>query len=133
MTDFNVSNNFNFKGSKVNERVAPDVQAEVSDVPAIAKEISETDLSLDPSAVIGKSQVVEKTPKYDLVLMESVLKFLREEPEIVEAYNNAYEQAIEAGMSAMTAAAFAEEALMQSVANKVKNSNYIPPNDSFRK
>ena len=128
MTDFNVGNNFGFQ--KIRTDVA---RGEAQEAAYVAEQMEElkaqTDLALDPSAVIGKSQVVDKTPKYDPILLETVLKFLREKPEAVNAFNNAYETAIEQGYSATTATAFAEEALEQFVKNDVANSTYVPPYD----
>ena len=126
MTDFNVGNNFGFQ--KIRTDVARGEAAETAYVAEQMEELkAQTDLALDPSAVIGKSQVVDKTPKYDPILLETVLKFLREEPGAVDSFNAAYEAAIEQGYNSAAATAFAEEALEQFVKNKVANSTYNPP------
>jgi hypothetical protein len=131
MSDFNVGNSFGFQKVRASEVAHSDVN-EAAYVAGQMEELkAQTDLSLDPSAVIGKSLVkeVNKTPKYDPVLLESILKFMREEPGAVAAFNDAYEAAVEQGYNAQTATAFAEEALEKFVKNKVQNSTYKPPYD----
>ena len=57
MTDFNVGNNFGFQ--KIRTDVARGEAAETAYVAEQMEELkAQTDLALDPSAVIGKSQVV---------------------------------------------------------------------------